>query len=67
MKMVFPSANKINWSNDWKICDDGWWIDVIIVLPWMANSRRTSIKDTADVLSKPDVGSISNEIKWNHS
>ncbi len=51
----------MSWSNDWKICDDGWWIDVIIVLPCIANSRSTSIKETADVLSKPDVGSISNQ------
>ena len=30
----------------------------MIVLPCIANSRSTSMSETADVLSKPDVGSI---------
>lgn len=33
-------------------------MDVMIVLPCIANSRSTSMSATADVLSKPDVGSV---------
>jgi hypothetical protein len=35
----------------------------MIVLPLEANSRRIRIRATADVLSKPDVGSKSYQLK----
>jgi hypothetical protein len=66
MKMVSPSDKRMRWSNDWNVCEDGWWIDVIIVLPCIAHSWRTSINATADVLSKPDGGSTFIQITYNH-
>mmetsp|Transcript_33937 Transcript_33937/g.101267 ORF Transcript_33937/g.101267 Transcript_33937/m.101267 type:complete len:140 (-) Transcript_33937:860-1279(-) len=57
---TFPSARSMSLSNPKNTADDGWWMLVMMVLPArLARRSRMRMSATAEVESRPEVGSSS--------